>query len=140
MNRLVTYWYTKDQPIFENTDDMADTRIDVARIPAGSDTPPCLKISHNTFETMEKANWEFLRLSLPVICQSNFITEGEKLRRWQEIKMRQNKLLAEQVEQGQQAAPSAHLEQIMKSGFSMSDIKGNNLKSVNLKYKFRHVS
>ncbi|KAL6426510.1 hypothetical protein ACFW04_009145 [Cataglyphis niger] len=124
MNRLVTYWYTKDQPIFENTDDMADTRIDVARIPAGSDTPPCLKISHNTFETMEKANWEFLRLSLPVICQSNFITEGEKLRRWQEIKMRQNKLLAEQVEQGQQAAPSAHLEQIMKSGFSMSDIKG----------------
>jgi len=125
MNRLVTYWYTKDQPIFENTDDMADTRIDVARIPAGSDTPPCLKISHNTFETMEKANWEFLRLSLPVICQSGFVTEGEKLRRWQEIKIRQNRLLAEQVEQAQQAAPSGHLEQIMKSGFSMSDIKGN---------------
>jgi len=134
MNRLVTYWYTKDQPIFENTDDMADTRIDVARIPAGSDTPPCLKISHNTFETMEKANWEFLRLSLPVICQSGFITEGEKLRRWQEIKMRQNKLLAEQVEQAHQTAPSAHLEQIMKSGFSMSDIKGN--ESINLKICF----
>lgn len=136
MNRLVTYWYTKDQPIFENTDDMADTRIDVARIPAGSDTPPCLKISHNTFETMEKANWEFLRLSLPVICQSTFITEGEKLRRWQEIKMRQNRLLIEQVEQGQQAAPSAHLEQIMKSGFSMSDIKGSNIKSINSKIYF----
>lgn len=136
MNRLVTYWYTKDQPIFENTDDMADTRIDVARIPAGSDTPPCLKISHNTFETMEKANWEFLRLSLPVICQSIFITEGEKLRRWQEIKIRQNRLLVEQVEQGQQAAPSAHLEQIMKSGFSMSDIKGSNTKSINLKIDF----
>lgn len=40
---------------------------------AGSDSPPCLKISHNTFETMEKANWEFLRLSLPVICHSQFI-------------------------------------------------------------------
>ena len=38
--------------------------------------------------------------------------------------MRQNRLFAEQIEQGQQAAPSAHLEQIMKSGFSMSDIKG----------------
>lgn len=123
MNRPVTFWYTKDQPIFENTDDMADTRIDVARIPAGSDTPPCLKISHNTFETMEKANWEFLRLSLPVICQSIFISESEKLRRWQEIKMRQNKLLSEQMEQAQQV-PSAHIEQIMKSGFSMSDIKG----------------
>lgn len=124
MNRLVTYWYTKDQPIFENTDDMADTRIDVARIPAGSDTPPCLKISHNTFETMEKANWEFLRLSLPVICQSTFISENDKVRRWQEIKMHQNRLLSEQFEQTQQAAPSAHMEQIMKSGFSMSDIKG----------------
>ncbi|XP_043283357.1 ryanodine receptor isoform X10 [Venturia canescens] len=124
MNRHVTFWYTKDQPIFENTDDMADTRIDVARIPAGSDTPPCLKISHNTFETMEKANWEFLRLSLPVICQSTFITENEKMRRWQEIKIRQNRLMAEQVEQSQHTAPSAHMEQIMKSGFSMSDIKG----------------
>lgn len=124
MNRPVTYWYTKDQPIFENTDDMADTRIDVARIPAGSDTPPCLKISHNTFETMEKANWEFLRLSLPVICQSNFITENEKMRRWQEIKMRQNRLLMEQHEASQQMVPSAYTEQIMKSGFSMTDIKG----------------
>lgn len=73
MNRPVTFWYTKDQPIFENTEEYADTKIDVTRIPAGSDTPPCLKISHNTFETMEKANWEFLRLSLPVICNSTFI-------------------------------------------------------------------
>lgn len=38
--------------------------------------------------------------------------------------MRQSRLLSEQVEQAQQAAPSAHMEQIMKSGFSMSDIKG----------------
>lgn len=67
MKRPVTYWYTKDQPIFENTEDFVDTRIDVTRIPAGSD------ISRNTFETMEKANWEFLRLSLPVICLPTFI-------------------------------------------------------------------
>jgi len=85
---------------------------------------------------MEKANWEFLRLSLPVICQSSFITEGEKLRRWQEIKTRQNRLLAEQIEQGQQTAPSGHLEQIMKSGFSMSDIKGNYVEIINLKIWF----
>ncbi|XP_075211293.1 ryanodine receptor [Lycorma delicatula] len=119
MNRAVTYWYTKDQPIFENTDDYADTKIDVTRIPAGSDTPPCLKISHNTFETMEKANWEFLRLSLPVTCLSSFIEESEKIRRWQEIRIRQHRLLAE----ADQTTP-AHIEQIMKSGFSMSDIKG----------------
>lgn len=73
MTRAVTYWYTKDQPIFENTEDMPDTKIDVTRILAGSDSPPSLKISHNTFETMEKANWEFLRLSLPVICHPEFI-------------------------------------------------------------------
>ncbi|XP_046400098.1 ryanodine receptor isoform X3 [Ischnura elegans] len=120
MKRPVTYWYTKDQPIFENTEDMIDTRIDVTRIPAGSDTPPCLKISHNTFETMEKANWEFLRLSLPVICQSSFIDESEKMRRWQEIKIRQHRLMSET----EQVAPAAHIEQIMKSGFTMNDIKG----------------
>lgn len=73
MRRPVTHWYTKDQPIFENTEEMTDCRIDVTRIPGGADTPPCMKISHNTFETMEKANWEFLRLSLPVTCMTNFI-------------------------------------------------------------------
>uniref|UniRef100_A0A6P7G955 Ryanodine receptor-like n=1 Tax=Diabrotica virgifera virgifera TaxID=50390 RepID=A0A6P7G955_DIAVI len=121
MNRAVTYWYTKDQPIFENTEDIPDTKIDVTRILAGSESPPCLKISHNTFETMEKANWEFLRLSLPVICHPQFITEEEKMRRWDEIKIRQHRL---KVEVDQQQGPPAHIENIMKSGFSMSDIKG----------------
>lgn len=74
MRRPVTHWYTKDLPIFENTEDIQGGVIDVNRIPGGADTPPCLKISHNTFETMEKANWEFLRLSLPVTCDSQFIT------------------------------------------------------------------
>ncbi|KAK6622641.1 hypothetical protein RUM43_008483 [Polyplax serrata] len=119
MNRPVTYWYTKDQPIFENTDERPDSMIDVTRIPAGSDTPPCLKISHNMFETMEKANWEFLRLSLPVICQATLIDEEEKLRRWQEIRIRQRRLLTET-----EHTTPAHLEQIMKSGFSINDIKG----------------
>lgn len=42
------------------------------------------------------------------------------MRRWQEIKIRQHRLKAEAESQ----AP-AHIEQmIMKSGFSMSDIKG----------------
>lgn len=121
MNRPVTHWYTKDQPIFENTEDMIDCRIDVTRIPGGADTPPCLKISHNTFETMEKANWEFLRLSLPVTCKSDFITEQDKQRRWEEIKLRQHRLAAE-VE-AQQSQPT-HIDHIMKSGFTMNDIKG----------------
>lgn len=43
MRRPVTYWYTKEQPIFENTEEMIDCRIDVTRIPGGADTPPCRK-------------------------------------------------------------------------------------------------
>ena len=38
----------------------------MTRLPAGADNPPSLKISHNTYEQEEKADWEFLRLSLPV--------------------------------------------------------------------------
>lgn len=123
MKRPVTHWYTKDQPIFENIEDYENCKIDVTRIPGGADTPPCLKISHNTFETMEKASWEFLRMSLPVICQSQFITEGEKKRRWDEIRMRQHRLMIE-MQQQQEAAAPAHFDHIMKSGFTMNDIKG----------------
>lgn len=119
MRRPVTHWYTKDQPLFENTEEMVDCRIDVTRIPGGADTPPCMKISHNLFETMEKANWEFLRLSLPVTCRTDFITEQEKARRWEEIKIRQHRLLAN----AEAHAQPAHIDHIIKSGFTMGDIK-----------------
>lgn len=123
MRRPVTHWYMKDQPIFENTEEMVDCRIDVTRIPGGTDTPPCLKISHNTFETMEKANWEFLRLSLPVTCSGDFISEQDKMRRWEEIKLRQHRLVAE-VEATQLQSQPTHIDHIMKSGFTINDIKG----------------
>ena len=43
------------------------------------------------------------------------------MRRWQEIKIRQHRLKAEAESQ----STPAHIEQMMmKSGFSMSDIKG----------------
>ena len=90
MTRPVTFWYTKHQPIFENNDELEVTKIDVTRLPAGSDNPPSLKISHNTYELEETADWEFLRLSLPVTCNDRFITEHEKARRWHEIQTRMN--------------------------------------------------
>ncbi|XP_023168844.1 ryanodine receptor isoform X8 [Drosophila hydei] len=126
MRRPVTHWYTKDQPIFENTEEMPDCRIDVTRIPGGADTPPHLKISHNTFETMEKANWEFLRLSLPVTCMSDFISEQEKARRWEEIKLRQYRLMREAQEAAiqMQTQTAAHMDHMLKGGFNMNDIKG----------------
>lgn len=99
---------------------MLDCRIDVTRIPAGGETPPCMKISHKTYETMEKANWEFLRLSLPVTCNTEFITEQEKARRWNEIRIRQHRLMTD----GEAQQTPAHIDHIMKSGFTISDIKG----------------
>ena len=83
MTRNVTFWYTKSLPIFENNEDLVNTKIDVTRLPAGADNPPSLKISHNTYEQEEKADWEFLRLSLPVTLNDTFISEHEKARRWQ---------------------------------------------------------
>lgn len=71
---------------------------------------------------MEKANWEFLRLSLPVACQSVFIDDKEKLRRWEEIRLRQHRIIAEMEQTAN--APSQQYDHIMKSGFTMNDIKG----------------
>lgn len=46
-------------------------------------------------------------------------SENEKARRWEEIRIRQHRLMTE-VEH----ATPAHLDHIMKSGFTMNDIKG----------------
>lgn len=46
--------------------------------------------------------------------------EQEKMHRWEEIKIRQHRLMAEA---DAQATPS-HIDHIMKSGFTMNDIKG----------------
>lgn len=47
-------------------------------------------------------------------------SETEKARRWVEIKERQQILMKEAVE----AQMPAHIDQIMRSGFTMNDIKG----------------
>lgn len=72
-------------------------------------------------------SWKSLAFFMPVILICSqlvflflyYLSESEKARRWQEIKIRQHRLLTET----EQSTP-AHLEQIMKSGFSLSDIKG----------------
>ena len=52
----------------------------MTRLPAGADNPPSLKISHNTYEQEEKADWEFLRLSLPVTrkCHTHNMTRKSR--------------------------------------------------------------
>ncbi|XP_069958037.1 ryanodine receptor isoform X5 [Cherax quadricarinatus] len=118
MERPVTFWYTKDQPIFENNEDLPDSTIDVTRIPAGSETPPCLKIASKMFEQCEKANWEFLRVSLPVVCDQVFIDEEEKAARWQEVRNRQHR-----IQHGDVQPSIAFQSSLVDTGFSLSDIK-----------------
>lgn len=73
MNRTMTFWYNKDEASFLNIDDMSESPIDVTRIPPGTDSPPALKISHRLYETVDKVNYEFVRLSLPVTCNDEYI-------------------------------------------------------------------
>lgn len=51
-------------------------------------------------------------------------SEQEKRRRWDEIKLRQSRLMSE-MNDSQSEAP-AHMDHIMKSGFTMNDLKGLN--------------
>ena len=51
---------------------------------------------------------------------TSYSSEAEKNRRWIEIKERQQILMKEAVE----AQMPAHIDQIMRSGFTISDIKG----------------
>ncbi|KAH9493479.1 Ryanodine receptor 2 [Dermatophagoides farinae] len=116
MNRNMTFWYNKDEPIFCDVDD--NSNIEVTRIPAGSDSSPALKLSHKLFETQEKASWEFVRLSLPVQINDFLIDELERSSRWEEIKRR--------IQRNRNAGyiHPARLEQhMLKSGFSISDVK-----------------
>lgn len=69
--------------------------------------------------------WVTINLGCIIIKISKNISqfsEQEKRRRWEEIKIRQHRLMSEMVE-AQSSAP-AHIDHIMKSGFTMNDIKG----------------
>ncbi|XP_064490365.1 ryanodine receptor-like isoform X2 [Ornithodoros turicata] len=120
MNRNMTFWYNKDEPVFVNVDDAFSPNVEVNRIPAGGNCPPALKIIHKLFESVEKVNYEFLRLSLPVTCQDALIDELEKEHKWEEIRRRQRRAMAEKENIRHPANLEHHM---LRSGFSMSDVK-----------------
>ncbi|XP_077528941.1 ryanodine receptor isoform X3 [Haemaphysalis longicornis] len=120
MNRNMTFWYNKDEPMFVNVDDAFSPNVEVNRIPAGGECPPALKITHKLFESVEKVNYEFLRLSLPVCCRDHLVEEQDKEHRWEEVRRRQRRAQAEK----QSVRHPANLEHhMLRSGFSMSDVK-----------------
>ena len=83
-------WYSKDEPLFMDVKEN-NSKVDVVRISGGSDSSPALKIIHKLFEFQEKVSWEFLRLSLPVTCNEELISEHEKQKRWEEMVHRKQK-------------------------------------------------
>ncbi|RWS13212.1 ryanodine receptor-like protein, partial [Dinothrombium tinctorium] len=119
MNRNMTFWYNKDEPVFVNVEDCA-SHIEITRAPGGSDTPPVIKITHKLFETQEKASWEFLRLSLPVITNNELIDDNIKQMKWEEIRQRQKRM---EIEQAVLRHPAKLEQHMLDSGFSLSDVK-----------------
>lgn len=125
MNKNMTFWYSKDEPLFTNIDE-CNAPIEISRIPAGSDSPPSLKVTHKLFDTQDKVNWEFLRLSLPVTVDSNLIDENEKNRRMEEVKMKVAKIKLEKSSKETAEAirhPAKLEEHMLQSGFSMADVQ-----------------
>ena len=118
MNRNITFWFNKNEPIFCEVDD--NSNIEVSRIPAGSDSSPALKLSHKLFETQEKASWEFVRLSLPVQVNEYLIDEMEKNQRWEEVKHQTQRNRADKGGYSHSVKLEQHM---LQSGFSLSDVK-----------------
>ncbi|WAR19518.1 RYR-like protein [Mya arenaria] len=53
MTRMMTLWYTKDQPAFE-TVTPANANVSVSRIPGGANVAPCLKVTSKTFGSLDE--------------------------------------------------------------------------------------
>jgi ryanodine receptor 2 len=77
MTRQMPLWYVKEQAVFESLN-RDHPRIEVVRVPGGSTSPPCLKIHSKTFGTLERVCLEYLRLTLPVRFQEQFVAPREK--------------------------------------------------------------
>jgi ryanodine receptor 2 len=125
--------------------------IEVTRIPGSSDSSPALKISSKLFESQEKVAFQFLKLSLPVVCQDYFISEIEWMKKKHALRTRKRNLEIQHQQMVDIAPPrqfqhqqmmfnqqfpitpimspmtpqNTNLEQhMLSSGFSMTDIKG----------------
>ncbi|XP_070577063.1 ryanodine receptor 2-like isoform X7 [Ptychodera flava] len=65
MQRNMPMWYSREQAVYKSILSQHET-LEVTRIPAGIEGPPCLKVSNKTFGMVENPPVEYLRLSMPV--------------------------------------------------------------------------
>ncbi|XP_072031407.1 LOW QUALITY PROTEIN: ryanodine receptor 2-like [Amphiura filiformis] len=75
MKKAMPMWYSKSQPVFTSVNDDHE-RIEVERIPAGIEGPPCMKVSLKNFGTLDNHPSEYMRLSMPVECK-DFTANGD---------------------------------------------------------------
>ncbi|MCP9259463.1 Ryanodine receptor 44F [Dirofilaria immitis] len=81
MYRQMPMWYAKRLPQFEDIG--LNSTIEVSRIPATGNSPPCLKITQKEIDTgdtttQEKSKMEYIRLSLPVKCNDRLQRTKDK--------------------------------------------------------------
>lgn len=65
-------WFNKELAFYENVGE-ADKSLEVTRIPPSGNNPPCLRVTSRGYGTVDRATLEFIRLSLPVKCNSSFV-------------------------------------------------------------------
>ncbi|CAJ0581879.1 unnamed protein product, partial [Mesorhabditis spiculigera] len=82
MYRQMPLWFGKQLARFEELVGQSGTQLEVNRIPATGNSPPCLKITQKLTASegsaLEKSAMEFFRLSLPVKCSDTFVRNKDK--------------------------------------------------------------
>ena len=71
MSRSLTFWYSNFIPRFQ-TIQFDSTSFETTRVGASRDNPPLIKLQSRLFGTLDKVEFEFLRLSLPLCCHDEF--------------------------------------------------------------------
>ncbi|CAF1123978.1 unnamed protein product [Adineta steineri] len=82
MSRNLTFWYSNFIPNFQPIKSDSSS-FNIIRIGASRDNPPLIKLESRLFGTLEKVEFEFLRLSLPITCHDKFVPKHITLERRQ---------------------------------------------------------
>ncbi|GMR59737.1 hypothetical protein PMAYCL1PPCAC_29932, partial [Pristionchus mayeri] len=81
MYRPMPMWFAKHLARFEDIAS-SDSALEVSRIPATGNSPPCLKLTQKATTSegsnVEKSKMEYIRLSLPVRCNDQFVRNKDK--------------------------------------------------------------
>ena len=71
MYRRLPLWYNRQLALFESFNPETSP-LEIVRVPASPQNPPCLKVAHRLAAEADKVPMEFIRLSLPVKCHAAF--------------------------------------------------------------------